>query len=187
MNKEIEQRIHNFNNAAYQFGKDAKAQFQKAYDNGYAAVNNINLIDEAYQEGLTDAWECIKKIIYPTEDGGLSVDELVEIFGTAFPYHILRDNLPSIATQKIEDWEKKQKQQEEEIYVGDKVYSEEDDLRFVVTRIMDGRYEGICTDGACYCPLPLDIKKTGRHAYRIIELLGELDEMLQEVQDADSN
>lgn len=152
--------------------------YQQGYEAGKAATPFTDMEEaenKAYNRGLNDAWEVIKKITKDDSVGGYSIEMMQELFGRTCVYDITHNYTPEEAIAKIRAYEDKQKQ-DAEINVGDEVYSEEDDLRFVVTRITNGRYEGICTDGACYCPLPLHIKKTGRHAYRIIELLGELDE-----------
>ena len=149
--------------------------YQQGYEAGKAATpftDTKEAEDKAYNRGLNDAWELVKKIINDENNGGYPYNYLL---GYRYLFEVVDNYTASEALTKIKEYEDKQKQ-DAEIKVGDEVYSEEDDLRFVVTRITNGRYEGICTDGACYCPLPLHIKKTGRHAYRIIELLGELDE-----------
>ena len=156
----------------------AYSMYELGYEDGKAATHFTDTKEaerKAYNRGLNDAWEVIKKITKDDSVGGYSIEMMQELFGRTCVYDITHNYTPEEAIAKIREYEDKQKQ-DAEIKVGDEVYSEEDDLRFVVTRITNGRYEGICTDGACYCPLPLHIKKTGRHAYRIIELLGELDE-----------
>ena len=58
------------------------------------------------------------------------------------------------------------------IHLHDEVYSEDAELKFIITRIKeDGTYEGICTDGACYNGLPDDIEKTGRSFPELAEVL----------------
>ena len=141
--------------------------YQQGYEAGKAATpftDTKEAEDKAYNRGLNEAWDAARKL------REIPMDDYSELFESKSPYF---DFSAQEVLAKIKDYED---EQDAEIKVGDEVYSEEDDLRFVVTRITNGRYEGICTDGACYCPLPLHIKKTGRHAYRIIELLGELDE-----------
>lgn len=157
-----------------------KAQIRKAYDKGYKDgkadtpfTDTEEAEKKAYNRGLNEAWKAARKLVHRI-NGGYTEAEKKIIFDNLTSDSILLNYTAAEAIAKIKAYE--DKKQDAEIKVGDEVYSEEDDLRFVVTRIMDGRYEGICTDGACYCPLPLNIKKTGRHAYRIIELLGELDE-----------
>ena len=150
--------------------------FDKGYQQGYEDEKKVSCdckdnMENEYNRGLNDAWEAARKIIL---DGCLPLQELMQIFNTAYSERILKENTASEVIAKIKEYEEQQKQ--DTIQVGDEVYSEEDDLRFVVTRIYEGRYEGVCTDGAAYCPLPNDIKKTGRHTETILKVLGEFDE-----------
>lgn len=180
--KDYEEKVLNIMDSA----KDnIRTQLDKAYKSGYEDAkselgkNVIDLahkeIDRAYQQGLEDAWEAAKKIHdgqIPYEVFGL--DKTGSGFTYASPLNWGETITAQEAISKIKDYEKQQKQ--DAIQVGDEVYSEEDDLRFVVTRIYEGVYEGVCTDGAAYCPLPNDIKKTGRHTETILKVLGEFDE-----------
>ena len=174
------------NNIMDKAKEDVRTQIDRAYQQGYADAkselgqNAVDLAheesDRAYQRGLEDAWEAAKKItLDKNDDVGLSLREMVQIFHTASYDKILKENTASEAIAKINEYEEQQKQ-DTEIKVGDEVYSEMNDLRFIVTRIYDGIYEGICTDGAAYCPLPNDVKKTGRHTETILKTLGEFDE-----------
>ena len=161
--KEIEEQIHEF--------------AEKMYQAGYADGNNTNLIDEAYQEGLNDAWECVKEIIYFTGDGGLSDDELCEIFGTAFLRHILRDYLPSEAIQKIKDYEERKKQKDAEICVGDEVYAFQDsEIKRIAIYINDTGdvADTVLPSGMIMPCLIKDLTKTGKHYSQIAEVLKEL-------------
>ena len=168
------------NNIMDKAKEDVRTQIDRAYQQGYAdAKSELNVIDLAHKEidrkyvqGLEDAWEAARKIVH---DEGLSIQEVGEIFGTVSFNRIVMENTASEAISKIKEYEEQQKQ-DTEIKVGDEVYSEMNDLRFIVTRIYDGIYEGICTDGAAYCPLPNDVKKTGRHTETILKTLGEFDE-----------
>ena len=49
------------------------------------------IADEAYRKGLSDAWECARKINCFSEDGGISVDNLFDIFSTSIYSEIFRD------------------------------------------------------------------------------------------------
>lgn len=157
--------------------------YQQGYDFGKKALCDCKGNMEAeYNRGLNEAWEAAKKIIH---SNGLSLQKLMQIFGTASTDKVLRENTASEAIAKIKEYEE-QKQDAEQaqdiIKVWDEVYSEMNDLRFIVTRIitskhMDNtvkRYEGICTDGACYDNLPEDIVKTGRTFPQIAEVLEKM-------------
>lgn len=70
--------------------------------------------DKTYSDGLKDAWELAKKIILATDDGGISLNDITEIFGSA--YCAMMDFTYEQALAKIEAYEK-----ENEIKVGDEV------------------------------------------------------------------
>lgn len=76
-----------------------------AYDKGYEDGNT-----EAYQQGLNDAWECVKKLfLTPSEyDGALGGTEIKSIFGTNM-YNILKCATPSDVIAKIKEYEDEQK------------------------------------------------------------------------------
>lgn len=148
--------------------------FDNGYDQGYADAT-IDLAheenDRAYQNGLEDAWEAARKLVDMSDKDIEKCFDVVALNTNGFK-GILHHISAFGVIEKIKEYE----EQQNTIQVGDEVYSEEDDLRFVVTRIYEGRYEGVCTDGAAYCPLPNDIKKTGRHTETILKVLGEFDE-----------
>lgn len=128
---------------------------------------------KAYDKGLSDAWDAATKLCRSVKYGGLE-EYCSEIFEkTPFEMFDVFDYSATEAIDKIKAYEDKQKQ-DAEIKVGDEVYSEEDDLTFIVTRIRGTEYEGICTDGACYNGLPDDIVKTGRTFPQIAEVLAEM-------------
>ena len=179
--KDYEEKVLNIMDSA----KDnIRTQLDKAYKSGYEDAKSElgkNVIDlaqkennRAYQQGLEDAWEAVKKMTEIPITTRAFVFDLSPDTDSSF-FSLLKMLSVQEAIAKIKAYEKQQKQ-DAEIKVGDEVYSEEDDLRFIVTRIYDGIYEGICTDGAAYCPLPDDVKKTGRHTEIILKVLGEFDE-----------
>lgn len=158
------------------FSRIADSIYQQGYEDGQAATpftDTEEVEEKAYNRGLAEAWEVAGKITNTVIDGGYSLDELQKIFGESSLRHIFKHNTATEAIAKIKEYEDKQKQ-DAEIKVGDEVYSEEDELTFIVTRIKGTEYEGICTDGACYNGLPDDIVKTGRHFDAIAEVLAEL-------------
>lgn len=158
------------------------------YQAGYVEGSDMNLIGDAYQEGLNDAWECFKKLVYPVKDGGFSTERLCEIFGTSLPSHIIRDFSPSEAIQKIKDYEERKKQKDAEICVGDEVYTSLDEnFKYIVTRIY--RYDELVANllsqnGTWGRVMKLsNLHKTGKHYDAIEEVLKEL----RGDEDADSN
>lgn len=66
-------------------------------------------IEESYQKGLNDAWECVRKIQMEEEDGGMPIDALEKAFGVQIfsPYATFRDFTASEAIAKIKGYEEK--------------------------------------------------------------------------------
>lgn len=75
-------------------------------------------IDEAYQRGLTDAWETARKIVLSVDDGGLSVYDVSKIFGDESSHYVLKNYSAAEAIEKLKTFEEKQKA-DAEIKVGD--------------------------------------------------------------------
>lgn len=60
-----------------------------------------------YWDGVKDAFEVVKKVVIHPADGGLTVDELADIFdGEGSPQKILIKYDPFVICQKIEEYEK---------------------------------------------------------------------------------
>lgn len=160
------------NSAKYNIETQIYRTYQQGYEDGKkASCDCKDNMESEYNRGLNDAWEAAKKIHdcqIPYEVFGL--DKTGNGFTYASPLNWGENMSAPEAIAKIKEYEEQQKQ----FAVGDEVYSEDLDLRFIVTRIYEGRYEGICTDGAAYCPLPDDIKKTGKHTETILKVLAEM-------------
>lgn len=61
---------------------------------------------KAYEEGINDAWECAKRIVLnPNDEGGLTILDLFDIFGTMYPSCILSKHSALEAMGKIKAWE----------------------------------------------------------------------------------
>ena len=166
MNEEIEKRVHEF--------------AEQMYNAGYA--DRCLLTDEEcikdqknqYEKGLKDAWECAKKIAIIPRNGGLSCDEMDDIFHTKSVTTIMNNYSASEAIEKIKAYEEKQNQ----IHVGDELVSDYDNNeRYVVTRIVSQDYINMMDmNGAIYSSNPERYKKTGRHFSQIEELLDQMQE-----------
>jgi len=76
--------------------------FEEGFKQGSSAAE-----DRAYKKGLYDTWECVRKIVLETEDGGLSDDVLKKIIGD-FSYNIIKRHHASEVIEKIKEWEDKQ-------------------------------------------------------------------------------
>jgi hypothetical protein len=127
-----------------------------------------DLQDTAYQRGLEDAWEAARKIVVDTDNGGIALGTLGEIFGTQAYSCIMRDNTAQEAIAKLKAYEDKQK---DSIEVGDEVIDRDGDIT-IVTNIHERLFDGLCNDGSTMGDLFLeDVRKTGRHFDHIDKLL----------------
>ena len=133
------------------------------------AVNNIETQaekaqEEAYQRGLSDAWEAARKI----QDTGGNLTWWIH------------NTTASEAIEKLKEYEQKQ----EEIKVGDEVVGiytgEEETEPFVIIRkipeIDPTYYFGIYSKSGEFCQGGLKLKKTGRHFPEIAEVLQKMKE-----------
>lgn len=126
---------------------------------------------EAYQRGLVDAWETVRKIAdLPT------VEERENIFACAFTNDVIRLYTATEAIEKIRQYEKEQ----EEIRVGDEVigiYSSGEQTKpFVITKWISDYYFGIYSDSGEFCQGGLKLQKTGRYFPEIAEVLKKMQE-----------
>ena len=110
-----------------------KEAYQKGYETGYEDGYNEpgKNQQEAYQRGLNDAWEAVRRIEFSVGNGGLLTDTIAEIFGTPIPNRVLRDFTASEAIEKIRQYE----QDKEEIKVGDEVENTQTGVKFIVTHL----------------------------------------------------
>ena len=75
--------------------------------------------DNAYQNGLSDAWEAARKIVLDKEDGGLDTVAYCEIFGYGKSFHtILKTFTASEVIAKIKE---REDGKQEDLHVGDVV------------------------------------------------------------------
>lgn len=151
-------------------------EYARGYDDGaFAGANTNNTRD--YEKGLYDAWECARRIFVPANKGGLSGREVKQIFNT---YNIFDNYSASEAITKIKEYEEKQKQPDDEIKVGDEIYSLDKNYRSVVTAIFD-TCRGVTAvfftqNGKLAGELLENLHKTGRHFPQIAEVLKQMQE-----------
>lgn len=135
-------------------------------------------IDEAYQRGLSDAWEAARKIAVSAERGGFSFAELSNIFGTRKTDVIFAENTAAKAIEKIRAYEERKKAEKEKVKVGDEVIIA--GVTGIVTKVPEGDEKRVCymdASGTVYCNNAYaDIHKTGRHFPQIAELLKQMKE-----------
>ena len=147
-----------------------KEAYQKGYETGYEDGYNEpgKNQQEAYQRGLSDAWEAARKIIHMPEGDMLNIfTECYSAVCTALQVILKYD--ASEAIEKLKDYE----QEQEEIKVGDEVHAPFGTA--VVTNIVDDKIWFCYADGHC----GFDYKKdkplqTGRHFPEIATVLEKM-------------
>lgn len=116
---------------------------------------------EGYQKGLEDAWELARRIKAHPEQGGMSLDELIECFGNVAEISVLKVPV-SEAKAKYDAW--KAKKEQDEIKVGDVVYWNTLYEKMIVIKKVDDRYGLIhLSDGSFDTSDGCYLLKTGEH------------------------
>lgn len=119
-------------------------------------------IDEAYQRGLTDAWECMKKIAFSEKPR-----DMRDFFGHTTFGGILTGYTATEAIEKLKAYEEKQKA-DDEIKVGDEVVNIQSGTRFCVTHLWVNNHgekgvSGFNHECSAFQDTNNKVKKTGRH------------------------
>ena len=122
---------------------------------GGLSAAKIKAFNNGRLAGQNEAWELARKVT--STAGGLSSNELVEIFNAFLPRDILSNNTYPEAAAKVAEWEKAK----EEIKVGDVVSRE--GLYGVVKSVSDDWLNGITASGISFQWLKRKCTKTGRH------------------------
>jgi len=154
----------------YEIGK------QDGYEDGKADTPFTDTEEKAYNRGLNDAWEVIKKITKDDSVCGYSIEMMQELFGWTCVYDITHNYTPEEAIAKIKAYEEQQKQ-DAEIKVGDEVYSDAFDDKGIVTHITADKVACVCIicNGSTMMKVgTIGLHKTGRHFPQIAEVLKEL-------------
>lgn len=108
-------------------------------------------IDEAYQRGLSDAWEAARKI------AKLDTDEQKRLFGCFGIYFVAHEYSASECIEKIRQYEQTQKELEQE---------KEEEKPFSVDEFMRQYLDKFCKSQRCrYCVLNTDDFTCGRGYY----------------------
>lgn len=183
--KEYEQKICNIiDNLKAEMRYQCDKVNEQAYKRGYAEGYDYGKVNtpftdteetekKAYNRGLNDAWEVIKRITRDEGVGGYSIEMMWELFGQTCVYDITHNYTPEEAIAKIKEYEDKQKQ-DAKIKVGDEVTH--DGAKFIVLNI-DSQTSIYCLDIRGRTPIFASIHnliKTGRHFDQIAEVLAEL-------------
>ena len=144
------------------------AAFSKGYETCFEQKKEIE--DRAYQKGLEEAWEVIRRLMLTSAEGGIPTDELTKMFGTGV-YSIIRDRSIYEVKENIEAWVQ---QQDNEIKVGDEVIYHGENT--VILRVYDDYIKIMYSDGTTNCTHPDSITKTGRHFDQIADVLKQMQE-----------
>lgn len=157
--------------------------YKQGYEEGKKAVENLSEkitskdIDDAYNRGLNDAWELVRRIENTPEDGGLTNLQIEQIFGTCYPPHELYKTFDVEEVKAgIEKFDEKQKE-DAEIKVGDEARDTLNKLGVVTQVLPDNEVCNVCWmqyNGHPYSMPKKNLTKTGRHFPQIAEVLKEM-------------
>jgi len=160
-------------------GKENSIGYKIGYKKGY--IDGLNRISdyedkirkEAYEKGLSDAWEAARKIC---TNWVLPDSVLSEIFGMDKTIDdIMKENTASEAIEKIRQYE----QEKEEIEVGDEVENTQTGVKFIVTHIWFNNHgekgvSGFNHNCSAFSTTIELVKKTGRHFPEIAAVLEKM-------------
>lgn len=154
--------------------------YKQGYEDGKADTPFTDTEEaekKAYDRGLSDAWELVKRIESTPEDGGLTNKQIVEVFGQYWSsFELYMAFSVGEAMYLMKAYEDKQKQ-DAEIKVGDEVYSDAFNDKGIVTHITTDKVSCVCIicNGFTMMRVGLcGLHKTGRHFDQIAEVLAEL-------------
>lgn len=116
------------------------------------------IADEAYRKGLSDAWECARKINCIPSDGGMSGIELDDIFNMDSNCTIMKDFSASEALEKIKAYE-----DEHKIRVGDEVKAWYGNAIVTCVNEKAKTANFFYKTGESGCDYLKNIERTGRH------------------------
>lgn len=126
-------------------------------------------IEEAYQKGLDDAWECAKRIVLTKTDANcryFTVDELEKIFGCSTSQSVFSTYSASGAIEKVKAYE---------IKVGDELQANDDpSVKIIVSQVKGDTIWGFNSEGTFSNRPNFDWHKTGRHFPQVAELLNAM-------------
>lgn len=136
-------------------------------------------IEAAYQRGLNEAWEAARKVYLPENQGGLSIFELNYVFDVRHISTLFTEFSAKEVIEKLHAYEaeKKAKEEEEEIKVGDEVETTAFNKVIVLKHLHDGYYAALNDKFEKVMIHSSGItKKTGRHFPQVEELLDAMKE-----------
>ena len=130
-------------------------------------------LEAEYHRGLEDAWNVARKVAVETDDGGVSISALYEMFGTESMCMIMKNNTVYDVTDKLKAYE--EKQTDDEIKVGDEVRGINGNEKLIITAI-ESEYDHcvvMTKRGGYYTANLSSLVKTGRH-FDIASILKEM-------------
>lgn len=149
-----------------------RAIFDEGYTQGYTdgednTCKNLVSVQDAYQQGLKDAWNAAHKVLW------YGNKEMMPLFGLTFGSgdweQIFTDHTASEAIEKIKAYE--EKQNEQEITVGDVVDAPGFDAPVVViASYTDDSVRVMNSFGDTKVHPKRNVTKTGRHLPEILEV-----------------
>lgn len=174
--------------------KQAQELIEQAYQRGYKAgyeegkgqtwseeVKKYEIEpdkkNEYIEQGRNEAWEAVKKIYLPTDDGGLPGGEIMKIFGELSWFRILTKFSASEVVEKLCAYEEKKQKEDSKIHIGDEVaFPFPGGSKFIVVSISENGeiFDGLSINGV---NLALDkdhVTKTGRNFPEIMEVLKKM-------------
>lgn len=162
MTKDLEQEAHDLLEKVYDEGLDAG--YKIGHDEGYLAGKNESYkapvsTQDAYNQGLNDAWECAKKIYFMT------ASEILKTFGGCSNWvkHSAREALDKV--KEFEQAKSRVSEQGAEIEIGDLVHAPQlnPSRTGVVVGIRRGKLSIVWMDGSVGTWEKSRFEKTGKH------------------------
>lgn len=171
--KELRPKIENFTCRMDSTNTQIDAKLKKLQEKEERQLDLQAQIDAAYNKGLKDMHEAIRLIAKDESDGGMSVFELKDAFGTRSVFDIILGFTPEEIIDKTLAWITKRKESQE-LHVGDEILVIDSDpglngRTFVIYEITDSSYYVIepltlYKDGFFKnAYIKNQIKKTGKH------------------------
>lgn len=165
--------------------KSLRLAYYRGHTDGLIKADKLHkandAVEEAYNNGLQDAWECAKKIACSNENGGYFFEELHNIFDKrCVSLHKISENYSvQEVVSRIKDYEKKKI---DDIKVGDEVYYTDENHPRVVTAIYrenesfggDLKAVQITESGKYVVDNAVDLHRNGKHHVGITEILNSL-------------
>lgn len=112
-------RIQGFNSLV--FDENGLNILEKHEESSFTQEDCDRARQEGYEEGLKDAWEAARKIAASVLKGGLSGEELIDIFNSATFGGIFAENTAAEAISKIKAYEEQKKAEEEGVTTFEKI------------------------------------------------------------------